>query len=136
MMKTTFVRIEPAAPNLVAEEGCTLEPWTAGTRCPSCDLPGLWRSGVGFEHEMRCPNGCDPAPVWPGQCYVKLLRVVPAPEREPTTGEVLARKAREQANRLAREERLALDAGAMEFFYGSPAPPSIGNPPLTQKPKE
>lgn len=22
--------------------------------CPQCDRPGVWRNGVGFEHEMRC----------------------------------------------------------------------------------
>jgi len=25
-------------------------------KCPKCNKVGKWRSGVGFEHEMRCSN--------------------------------------------------------------------------------
>ena len=41
-------------------------PDVSATRCPCCQKLGRWRSGVGFEHEMRC-GACsevwEPGPV-------------------------------------------------------------------------
>jgi hypothetical protein len=49
--------------------------WVAGITCPLCGLCGKYRSGYEFEHQMRCFNGCDPAPIWiPGDVYSVILK--------------------------------------------------------------
>lgn len=70
-----FVRLMSVGINYVAPPEHKLEPWTAGLHCPGCGQPGQLRSGIYFDHEMRCFNGCEPAPKWePDVKYMKLVR--------------------------------------------------------------
>lgn len=69
-----FVKLLPLA-DYDVPDGYSLSRWTAGYRCPSCGRAGHWRSGVHFDHEMRCFNGCDPAPVWePDVEYILMTK--------------------------------------------------------------
>lgn len=69
-----FVRLLPPSKAYVVPENHVVIEWLAGYLCPACGMAGHWRSGIEFEHEMRCFHGCDPAPVWePGLAYLKLV---------------------------------------------------------------
>lgn len=55
----TFVEIE---------KPCKVKAVQTNGRCPACDKPGIWRLGVYFEHEKRCPE-CSI--IWePGKTYL------------------------------------------------------------------
>lgn len=47
------------------------EEWKAGYKCPFCDKAGHWRSGVHFDHEMRCGDCCV---VWEPEVTYRILR--------------------------------------------------------------
>jgi hypothetical protein len=45
--------------------------WVAGYKCPFCDKPGSWRSGVHFDHMMRC-GACSV--VWEPEETYRIIR--------------------------------------------------------------
>lgn len=53
----------------VKVENGTVSFWIADNKCPNCDKVGKYRSGADFDNQMRCFNGCDPAPIWEPQNY-------------------------------------------------------------------
>jgi len=69
------LRLLPYWSKVTIKSGETLEKWVAGYHCPACNKRGQWRTGVYFDHMMRCFNGCDPAPIWiPGETYLKYVK--------------------------------------------------------------
>ena len=51
-----FVRLVDSYIRHEGVSGQVIELWTARYGCPQCGKSGVWRMGVHFDHEMRCPD--------------------------------------------------------------------------------